>query len=110
MVAEEGVHQRAMPTLSVSEQKLALSKLLEKKRKTDLAGLLRAQREGTKMAYLARDMAQLGITQAAFSGGGGGGGGGRPEPPRAAKKWAPVGGGSAAPAPAPAPKLANAAH
>jgi len=82
-----GSDEHAAPRgpLSLAEQKAALGRLLERKRKADLAGLLKAQREGhdAKMAYLAADMAKMGITPAAFgeaaaaaAGGGGGGGGG----------------------------------
>jgi hypothetical protein len=54
--------------MTVAEQKIALGKLLEKKRKNDLRGMLKAQREGTLNEYLKQDMIRIGISAAAFSG------------------------------------------
>ena len=58
-------------TLPLAEQKAALGRLLERKRKNDLAGMLQAQRAGTDalMVYLAADMVQMGITRDAFNNG-----------------------------------------
>jgi hypothetical protein len=56
------------PTMSAAEQKIALGRLLEKKRKNDLRGVLKAEREGTLNEYLQQDMIRAGITAAAFNG------------------------------------------
>jgi hypothetical protein len=54
--------------LTIAQQKVKMGKLLEKRRKTDLRGMLKAQREGTLNDFMRQDMINAGITEAAYGG------------------------------------------
>jgi hypothetical protein len=58
---------KAGKRLTMAQQKVKMGQLLEKKRKTDLRGMLKAKRQGTLNEYMKQDMIKAGITEAAFS-------------------------------------------